>query len=106
MDPKTAEIIAELAATVGKFVYEELSHGSSHFSQPHAGSVWITCLEGKYGSWKGKVVSCYYHPTKTHTATTVGKLGEKRSTAGPGTWAISEQTKGLYGNKCYYNTLD
>jgi len=85
---------------------EELNHGGCQMSQPHAGSLWITNLEGKYGSWKGMVVSCYYHPTKRHSATTVGKLGEKRSEASAGQWAISVQTKGLFGNKCYYNTFD
>ncbi len=101
-----AEILASLAATVGEWIYDELSHGSAHFSQPHEGSGWVTTLEGKYGSWNGQVVSCYYHPTKSHTATTVGKLGEKRSAAGPGKWAISVQTKGMTGNKCYYYTAD
>ena len=100
------EILASLAAIVGEWLYDELSEGGAHFSQPHEGSGWIITLDGQYGSWAGNVVSCYYHPTKSHTATTIGKLGEKRSKAGPGEWAISEQPKGMYGNKCYYNTLD
>jgi len=36
------------------------------------------------------IISAYFHPTKKHTATTVGKLGEKRSEAAAGEWAISK----------------
>lgn len=31
------------------------------------------------GAWNGELTSAYYHPTKSHTATTIGKLGEKQS---------------------------
>ncbi len=51
-------------------------------------------------------MSAYYHPTKKHSATTVGKVGTKKSIANAGEWAISNQTKAAYGNKAFYNTLE
>ena len=95
-----------LADIVGPWIIEAINSQSASTSSPHPGSLWITSLDGKFGTWKGMVVSAYYHPTKKHTATTEGKLGVKRSVAEPGQWAISTQTRGLFGNKCYYNTLD
>jgi len=101
------DLISHLASQVGKdFIYDELNHGSFHQLQPHPGSMWISILEGNYEDWRGMVVSCYYHPTKKHTATTIGKLGTKRSEASAGNWAISVQPKSNYGNRCFYNTLD
>ncbi len=35
------------------------------------------------------VLSAYYHPTKEHSATTIGKNGNKKSVASAGKWAIS-----------------
>lgn len=101
----TINLIASLALQEGEFIYDELNHGSFHHAQPHAGSMWISILEGNYGKWQGQVVSCYYHPTKDHTATTIGKLGTKRSEAPAGVWAVSFQPKSMYGNRCHYNTL-
>ena len=51
------------------------------------------------------MLSAYYHPSKKHTATTVGKLGTKQSVAEGGHWAVSLQTRGLGGNKANYDTL-
>lgn len=59
-------------------------------SYPKEGCVWITYLNGNILLRNGKVVSLFYHPNKKHTATTIGKLGQKRSEAGPGCWALSE----------------
>lgn len=95
----------QLAAELGAdFISALRSADSFSVSQPHAGSVWISSSDGSWGTWEGMVVSCYYHPTKTHSATTVGKLGTKRSEAAAGTWAISKQTRGLGGNKAFYDT--
>ncbi|CAD8113429.1 unnamed protein product [Paramecium primaurelia] len=74
-------------------------------SQPEAGSIWISYLDGSYFLHNGQVVSLFYHPTRKHTATTIGKLGKKQSVADAGQWAYSIQTKGAYGNKTYYNIL-
>ena len=43
---------------------------------------------------------------RSHTATTVGKLGTKQSNVKAGEWAISQQPRALWGNKAYYNTKD
>jgi hypothetical protein len=102
MDSKERKRLLNL---LGDWVYRLAKSRSYSESSPYPGSLWITSLDGTWGSWEGQVVSLYYHPSKTHTATTVGRLGEKRSTAGPGQWAISYQTRGAFGNKCYYNTL-
>ena len=75
-------------------------------SQPHPGAVWISILKGTWGTRNNKIYSLYYHPTKEHTATTTGRLGQKRSYAAANKWAVSIQTKGMWGNKTNYNTLD
>jgi hypothetical protein len=87
--------------TAGKL----LSSPSFQFSQPEAGAKWFSWTDGHANGWNGQVVSAYYHPTKKHSATTKGKLGVKRSVANGGKWAVSKQTKGLFGNKAYYNNL-
>ncbi|CAD8209590.1 unnamed protein product [Paramecium pentaurelia] len=68
------------------------------FSQPEAGRVWISYLDIQMGV-------IFYIMVKKHTATTIGKLGKKQSVADAGQWAYSNQTKGAYGNKTYYNIL-
>ena len=99
--PAFAELISEFGPTLK----DMLSESSVSISQPHPGSWWITHVDGTLGLWNGQVVSLYYHPSSKHTATTVGKLGEKKSVTNGGHWAISHQTKALVGNKAYYNTL-
>ena len=54
---------------------------SFQYSQPEVGSKWLSWSDGLATGWKGQVISAYYHPTKTHTASTKGKLGLKRSVA-------------------------
>ena len=49
-------------------------------------------------------MTAYYHPTKKHSVTTVGKAGKLKSYAAAGEWAISQQTKAMSGNKALYNT--
>jgi len=71
--------------------------------QPEAGAFWLSHVDGNLPTWKGQVISCYFHPSKPHSATTIGKLGTKRSEASAGHWAISVQTRGLTGNKTMYN---
>ena len=51
-------------------------------------------------------MTAYYHPTKKHSVTTVGKAGTLKSYAAAGEWAISKQTKAMSGNKALYNTKD
>ena len=100
----TIPLIEDLVRVFGENVIESLKANSTIIQQPHPGSVWISSLDGKWGSWNGKVVSCYYHPHKSHSATTIGKLGTKKSVAPPGKWAISYQTRAMFGNKTFYNT--
>jgi hypothetical protein len=99
-------VVGELISRFGNAGLDALLNApSTSISQPSAGAVWITNLNGGWLNYNGQVISCYYHPTKTHTASTKGKLGLKRSTASPGEWAISIQTRALFGNKAYYNDL-
>ena len=79
---------------------------SFQYSQPEVGAKWLSWSDGYTSGWKGKVISAYYHPTKRHSATTKGKLGIKRSVARGGQWAVSKQSRGLWGNKAYYNNLE
>lgn len=61
-----------------------LSSGSVSKSEPEPGSMWVTDLDGKWLSHDGMVFSAFYHPTKKHTASTIGKNGTKRSIADAG----------------------
>ena len=76
-----------------------MNSGSTSYSQPHPDSTWVTSVDGYWGTFGGQVLSAYYHPTKKHTATTEGKLGQKRSTANAGKWAISIQSKAMWETK-------
>ncbi|KAH0787819.1 hypothetical protein GPJ56_008168 [Histomonas meleagridis] len=80
-----------------------INSSSTSISQPKGNDLWITSLDGTWGTWDGKVISIYYHSYNRHSATTVGKLGFKRSVAEAGHWAVSIQTRALGGNKAYYN---
>lgn len=63
-------------------------------------------VDGKWFTHDGHVLSAYFHPTKKHSATTIGVLGQKKSIAGPGEWAISIQTRGAFGNKAFYDHIN
>lgn len=89
-----------------EWIKDQANAPSIVVSQPHPGAVWISTLDGTWFRNNGEVCSMYYHPTSQHTATTVGKLGQKRSVANAGEWAVSRQTKTMFGNKTFYNTLD
>lgn len=105
-----AAIAARLAIMGALGVSEDVakklaSAPSFQFSQPEIGSKWFSWSDGHTTGWNGKVLSAYYHPTKKHSATTQGRLGIKRSVATGGKWAISQQSRALFGNKAYYNNL-
>ena len=84
---------------------EALNSGSFTRSSPEPGTLWITDLNGTFGLQNGKVMSAYYHPNRTHSATTVGKNGTKKSVENAGQWAVSIQTRAAWGNKAMYNNL-
>eukprot|EP00029_Vermamoeba_vermiformis_P013961 TRINITY_DN8940_c0_g1_i1.p1 TRINITY_DN8940_c0_g1~~TRINITY_DN8940_c0_g1_i1.p1 ORF type:complete len:114 (+),score=11.73 TRINITY_DN8940_c0_g1_i1:22-342(+) len=106
MAAKALPVIIELATELGQAFVDSLGSGSVVMSQPQEGTWFLSSLYGQWGTYSGQVVACFYHPTKKHTATTEGKNGEKRSVAEAGHWAISCQTRGLFGNKTHYNTVD
>jgi hypothetical protein len=95
----------ELLDILGQNVVDLFTAESVVMQQPVVGSQWISFLNGNWGSWDGILISCFYHPTKTHTATTDGKLGVKTSVAEACHWACSVQTRGLWNNKTYWNVL-
>ncbi len=105
LEQLASQMIAEGYSVAKNVLYEALNSGSFTRSSPEIGSLWITDLTGTWGLQNGKVMSAYYHPTKDHTATTVGKNGQKRSAAAKGTWAVSIQTRAAFGNKAYYNHI-
>lgn len=53
-------------------------------STPFVGTLFVSEMSGPWMSYNGTVISAFYHPTKRHTATTVGKNGTKRSVAEAG----------------------
>lgn len=99
------DLISQMGKEIVDLLKENAKAGSFVIKTTPGGGIWISIVDGTWGSWKGQVVSLYYHPTYPHTATTEGKLGMHRSHAAPGKWAISIQTKAMWGNKSFYNTL-
>jgi len=97
------KIAQELADYSIDWVKELASASSTQVSQPDIGAVWVTQVNGTWATFSGNVISAYYHPSKTHSATSKGKLGEKRSIAAAGEWAVSAQTRALFGNQAYYS---
>ena len=95
--------ITEITFELGKEILDLLSTPSVSYSQPRGNDHWFTCSNGRWGSYNGQVLSMYYHEYKRHSATTCGKLGEKRSIADAGHWAISYQTRRLKNNTAYFN---
>ncbi|KAN0011919.1 hypothetical protein ACTFIU_000138 [Dictyostelium citrinum] len=103
IDSTSFNNILKLIKQLGKPMVDELINAikreNSLLVHPYPGAIWISTIED------GKVKSFYYHPTKSHSATTIGRLGTKTSIADPGEWAVSQQTKALFGNKTHYKTL-
>jgi muramidase (phage lysozyme) len=89
--------LGELINIVGQRFIDSLGSGTYSISQPGLNQMWIT----RVGN--GSVTSCYYHPTKIHSASTRGKVGIKKSVARAGHWACSSQTVALWGNQAYWN---
>ena len=85
------------------FIKANANADSIVFKQPSPGAVWISILTGTWGFWNGKLCSFYFHPTKEHSAITDGKNGKHKSTAEACAWAISCQTRAMFGNKSDYD---
>jgi len=107
--PIATELATKLAEALADYsvdwIQELANSPSTQVSQPQIDAVWISVVNGTWGTWSGQVISAYYHPSRDHTATTKGRVGEKRSVAAGGHWAVSAQTRALWGNEAYYNTL-
>ena len=107
-----ALITATVATDLGKagkavvqYLKEMANAKSLSISQPYEGAVFMSSVDGTWGLWNGMVIGWYYHPTYSHQVSTTGKLGLKQSVAAGGNWAVSAQTKGIYGNKVQYKTF-
>jgi hypothetical protein len=81
-----------------------LSASTTLIQQLPNNAYFVSSLNGSWGTYSGQLLAAYYHPTCVHRASTTGKLGLKRSVAGAGVWAVSMQTRGLWGNKSNYLT--
>ncbi|MEU2338512.1 lactococcin 972 family bacteriocin [Streptomyces sp. NPDC006654] len=56
-----------------------------------------------YGAGTATVWSDYYHSTKCHGSTSVGKTIQS-DTASKGNWSITQVESALSGNETYYKT--
>merc|ERR1719499_1775249 len=97
------KIAQELADYSIDWVKSLATSESTQVSTPEIDAVWISHVNGTWGTWSGTVISAYYHPTKEHSATSEGRVGQKRSVAAAGEWAVSAQTRAMWGNKAFYN---
>ncbi len=91
--------LPDLAKALGCEIAESLSTGEVSLSQPHEDALWISSND-----WNGQVLSAYFHPSRYHTASTVGQLGEQSKSATSGRWAVSRQPRASSGNRALYNT--
>jgi hypothetical protein len=87
-----------------KKVDKLLSAPSTLIQQLPDDAIFVSSLNGGWLSYSGQVLAAYYHPKCVHRASTKGKLDLKKSVAGKGKWAVSFQTRGLFGNKSNYKT--
>ena len=85
-----------------KKVDKLLSAPTTLIQQLPGNAFFVSTLDGKWLNYNGQVLAAYYHPTCVHRASTKGKLDLKRSVAAKGKWAVSFQTRGLFGNKSNY----
>ena len=87
--------VNEILQEVKKFKDFYPSKYSQHDKE---GGIWITGVED------GKVFSFYYHPTKWHKASVIGKVQVKGDWVKPGQTAIAIATQKWFGgNKSFYN---
>ncbi|MET8813121.1 lactococcin 972 family bacteriocin [Streptomyces sp. NPDC004549] len=56
-----------------------------------------------YGAGTATVWSDYYHPSKCHGSTSIGKTTQS-DTAPKGDWSVTGVEAALYGNETYYKT--
>ena len=64
--------LAKIGVNLAKDELMRLLKGpKSQYTQTKSGGEWYSCVDGE----EGYVLSAYYHPSKWHTATTVGRLG-------------------------------
>ena len=93
-----------LGFAIGK-VDELLKAPTTLIQQLPDNAFFVSNLDGSWLSYSGQVLAAYYHPTCVHRASTKGKLDLKRSVAAKGKWAVSFQTRGLFGIKQLLNLL-
>ena len=41
-----------------------LNANNFQVSQPYKGALWVSNVDGRWGSWNGNLLSAYYHPTR------------------------------------------
>ena len=105
IDQLVEYIGSELVNIIKDVINGIIKSPSINIQTPTTDSIWISILNGTWGTWNGYVISCYFHEEKKHYAKTTGKLGIKISWANKNEWAVSKQTRGLYGNKTNYGTI-
>ena len=97
-----AEAIKSLTKSVNDILQEVQKlknfYPSTYSEHDKEGGKWIT------GVSDGKVFSIYYHPTKWHKASVIGKVQVKGDWVKPGEPAVAITTQKLFGgNKSFYD---
>eukprot|EP00484_Ammonia_sp_Unknown_P001236 CAMPEP_0197024232 /NCGR_PEP_ID=MMETSP1384-20130603/4834_1 /TAXON_ID=29189 /ORGANISM="Ammonia sp." /LENGTH=112 /DNA_ID=CAMNT_0042452585 /DNA_START=15 /DNA_END=353 /DNA_ORIENTATION=+ len=96
---KGAHVIAKTTVEILEEVQKmQKFYPSSYSRHDKEGGIWITGVED------GKVFSFYYHPTKWHKASVIGKVTVKGDWVKPGETAVAIATRKLMGgNKSFYD---
>jgi hypothetical protein len=70
---------------------------SSYTRKEIDGGIWVTAVED------GKILSAFWHPTKAHKTSVIGKVEVRGDWVPAGQTAISIGNSALFGNKAYYD---
>ncbi|KAH7823660.1 uncharacterized protein MONOS_18623 [Monocercomonoides exilis] len=92
--------VNELFKSAFNFIYG----GTNYQKQSVDGGTWISYTDGE------RIISCYFHPSKKHSATAQSKLlgaviSNQRSIAEAGEWACACCKKKMGVGHTFYNTL-
>ncbi|MFG2562751.1 lactococcin 972 family bacteriocin [Streptomyces sp. NPDC048496] len=88
----------KVGIAAGALVVAAATPALATITYPAEGGTW------DHGAGTAIVWSDYYHGSKCHGSTAVGKYIDSDEAA-KGSWSFAQATVALSGNKAYYNTM-
>lgn len=91
------KLVDQIGSLIGKVLYK------TNFTRREVlGGIFVSAMTGD------TVVSAFYHPSRTHSATADGGWlggGQAKSISLPGKWAIAYSSQGVGKRKTFYDVL-